>query len=96
MTRSLTVQVKHLPERLQDAPRPGRTRVCSRAGAGLGHRPHPVCAAGGPDPLELPAARRRGRHERHDGLYQRIWLEAGLQPHRTETFKWSADPELEA
>jgi transposase len=27
---------------------------------------------------------------------QRIWKEAGLQPHRTETFKFSTDPQLEA
>jgi transposase len=25
---------------------------------------------------------------------QRIWSEAGLKPHRTETFKWSTDPDL--
>jgi hypothetical protein len=27
---------------------------------------------------------------------QRIWAEAGLQPHRTETFKFSTDPAFEA
>ena len=27
---------------------------------------------------------------------QRIWAEAGLKPHRTETFKFSTDPQLEA
>ena len=27
---------------------------------------------------------------------QRIWAEAGLRPHRVETFKFSRDPELEA
>ena len=27
---------------------------------------------------------------------QRIWAEAGLKPHRTETFKFSTDPELVA
>jgi hypothetical protein len=26
---------------------------------------------------------------------QRIWAEAGLQPYRSETFKFSTDPELE-
>jgi hypothetical protein len=27
---------------------------------------------------------------------QRIWAQAGLKPHRTETFKFSRDPDLEA
>ena len=27
---------------------------------------------------------------------QRLWTELGLKPHRTETFKWSTDPALEA
>lgn len=79
---------------LRDAPRPGRERVYSRADrdgvivltlsappAGLSHWSSRRLAS------EVGMSTR---------TVQRIWQEAGLQPHRTETFKFSTDPELEA
>jgi transposase len=79
---------------LAEAPRPGRPATYSRA-----ERDRVIALT-----LEPPAdgtthwsARRIAqRVGMGTTTIQRIWAEAGLQPHRTETFKFSTDPELEA
>jgi transposase len=79
---------------LADAPRPGRAPTYGREG-----RDRVIALT-----LEPPAdgtshwsARRMAaRTGISTTTVQRIWREAGLKPHRTETFKFSADPDLEA
>jgi transposase len=79
---------------LLDAPRPGRERVYSRT-----DRDRVIVRTLSEPPAGLShwssrlLAREMGMST---STVQRIWKEAGLQPHRTETFKWSRDPELEA
>jgi transposase len=79
---------------LRDAPRPGRERVYSRA-----RRDQVIALTLSAPPAGLSHWSSR-RLAREVGMstrtVQRIWAEAGLKPHRTETFKFSTDPELEA
>ena len=79
---------------LADAPHPGRPRTYGRevARAHPGRDPQP---ARGHDPLEHPPAGEAGRGERLDGRLG-SGTEGRLKPHRTETFKYSSDPELVA
>ncbi len=79
---------------LRDAPRPGRTPTYTRA-----DRDRVIALT-----LEPPsdgtthwsARRVASRVGMSITTVQRIWAEAGLKPHRTETFKFSTDPALEA
>jgi transposase len=77
---------------LHDAPRPGREPTYGRA-----ERDRVIARTleAPPDGTTHWSARRMARRT---GIsittIQRIWAEAGLKPHRTETFKWSTDPEL--
>ena len=79
---------------LRDAPRPGRTPTYTRA-----DRDRVIALT-----LEPPtdgtthwsARRVASRVGMSITTVQRIWGEAGLKPHRTETFKFSTDPALEA
>ena len=79
---------------LADAPRPGRVPTYGRA-----DRDRVIALT-----LEPPtdgtthwSARRMAvRSGISITTVQRIWAEAGLKPHRTETFKFSRDPDLEA
>jgi transposase len=79
---------------LHDAPRPGRAPTYGRA-----ERDRVIALT-----LELPpdgtthwSARRMAlRTGISTTTVQRIWAEAGLKPHRVETFKFSTDPALEA
>ena len=79
---------------LRDAARPGRERTYPRA-----ERDRVIARTLSEPPAGLSHWSSR-RLAREVGMstttVQRIWKEAGLQPHRTETFKWSRDPELEA
>jgi transposase len=79
---------------LRDAPRPGRERVYARAERDL------VIARTLSEPpagLSHWSSRRLASEMgMSTTTVQRIWKEAGLQPHRVETFKWSTDPQLEA
>ncbi|HEY8871282.1 MAG TPA: IS630 family transposase [Candidatus Limnocylindrales bacterium] len=79
---------------LHDAPRPGRARVYTRE-----DRDRVIALTLSPPPAGLSHWSSR-RLAREVGMstrtVQRIWKEAGLAPHRTETFKFSTDPELEA
>ena len=79
---------------LRDALRPGREPVYARA-----DRDRVIARTLSEPPAGLSHWSSR-RLAREMGMstttIQRIWREAGLQPHRTETFKWSRDPELEA
>ena len=78
---------------LAEAPRPGRPATYSRA-----ERDRVIALT-----LEPPsdgtthwsARRIAQRVGMGTTTIQRIWAEAGLQPHRSETFKFSTDPELE-
>ena len=79
---------------LRDAPRPGRARVYARADR---DRVIALTLSAPPAGLSHWSSRRLAREVgMSTRTVQRIWREAGLQPHRTETFKWSTDPELEA
>ena len=79
---------------LRDAPRPGRTPTYTRA-----DRDRVIALT-----LEPPsdgtthwsARRIASRVGMSITTVQRIWATAGLKPHRTETFKFSTDPQLEA
>jgi transposase len=79
---------------LRDAPRPGRTPTYTRA-----DRDRVIALT-----LEPPsdgtthwsARRIASRVGMSITTVQRIWAEAGLKPHRIETFKFSTDPQLEA
>ncbi len=79
---------------LRDAPRPGRERIYSRTDR---DRVIALTLSEPPAGLSHWSSRRLAREVgMSTRTVQRIWSEAGLQPHRTETFKWSTDPELEA
>jgi len=79
---------------LRDAPRPGRERIYSRADR---DRVIALTLSAPPAGLRHWSSRRLAREVgMSTRTVQRIWQEAGLQPHRTETFKFSTDPELEA
>src|SRR5882672_4749610 len=79
---------------LRDAPRPGRTPTYARA-----DRDRVIALT-----LERPSDGTTHWSARRIALragmsittVQRIWAEAGLKPHRIETFKFSTDPQLEA
>ncbi len=79
---------------LADEPRPGRPRTYSRE-----DRDRVIALT-----LEPPSggtthcrARRLGeRLGMSETTVWRIWQSVGLKPHRTETFKFSTDPDLEA
>lgn len=79
---------------LADAPRPGHPATYSRE-----DRDRVQTLAMGPPPKGMThwsvrdLARRTGMSP---STVHRVWRERGLQPHRTETFKFSTDPALEA
>lgn len=77
---------------LGDAPRPGRAPTYGRA-----ERDRVIALTLEPPPdgtTHWSARRMAARTGISITTVQRIWAEAGLKPHRTETFKWSTDPEL--
>src|SRR6202142_650953 len=79
---------------LADAPRPGRAPTYTRA-----ERDRVIALTLEPPPdgtTHWSANRLAGRTGISATTIKRIWAEAGLKPHRTEPFKFSADPELEA
>jgi transposase len=79
---------------LADAPRPGRVATYGRA-----DRDRVIALALEPPPegtTHWSARRMATRTGISITTIQRIWAEANLKPHRTETFKFSRDPELEA
>lgn len=79
---------------LRDAPRPGREPTYGRA-----ERDRIIALTLEPPPdgtTHWSARRMAKRTGVSITTIQRIWAEAGLKPHRTETFKWSTDPDLEA
>jgi transposase len=79
---------------LHDAPRPGRERTYSRTDR---DRVIALTLSEPPTGLSHWSSRRLAREVgMSTRTVQRIWKEAALQPHRTETFKFSTDPELEA
>ncbi len=79
---------------LADAPRPGHPPTYTRA-----DRDRVQAIAMGPPPEGMThwsvrdLAKRTGMSP---STVHRVWRERGLQPHRTETFKFSTDPALEA
>jgi transposase len=79
---------------LRDAPRPGHPPTWTRE-----DRDRVQALAMGPPPEGAThwsvrdLAKRTGMSP---STVHRVWRERGLQPHRTETFKWSTDPALEA
>jgi transposase len=81
-------------EGLGDAPRPGHPPTYTR-----GDRDRVQAITMGPPPEGAThwsvrdLAKRTGMSP---STVHRIWKERGLQPHRTETFKFSTDPALEA
>jgi transposase len=79
---------------LADAPRPGHPPTYTRE-----DRDRLVALTMGPPPegtshwsVRMMAA----RTSMSPSTVHRIWRELGYKPHRTETFKWSSDPALEA
>jgi transposase len=79
---------------LRDARRPGRERTYGRAER---DRAIALTLSEPPRGLSHWSSRRLAREVgMSTRTVQRIWKEAGLQPHRTETFKFSTDPALEA
>jgi transposase len=82
------------PAGLVDAPRPGHPPTYTRA-----DRDRLVALTMGPPPEGMShwsvrvMARRTGMSP---STVHRIWAELGYKPHRTETFKFSTDPALEA
>ena len=79
---------------LVDAPRPGHPATYTRA-----DRDRVVALTLEPPPAgttHWSARRMAQRVGMGTTTVQRIWAEAGLKPHRTETFKFSTDPALEA
>jgi len=79
---------------LHDAPRPGRTPTYTRADR---DRVIALTLEPPPDGTTHWSARRIAlRVGMSIRTVQRIWAEAGLKPHRVETFKFSTDPALEA
>ena len=79
---------------LADAPRPGRAPLYERA-----QRDHVIARTLSEPPPGITHWSTR-RLAREVGMSSttvwRIWRSAGLKPHRTETFKFSTDPALEA
>jgi transposase len=79
---------------LADAPRPGREPTYDRAS-----RDRVIAFTLEPPPFGTTHWSSRAMAAR-TGIsvttVQRIWREAGLKPHRTETFKFSTDPDLVA
>jgi transposase len=79
---------------LADAPRPGHPPTYARE-----ERDRVMSLAMGPPPAGLThwsvreVAKRTGMSP---ATVHRLFRARGLQPHRTETFKWSTDPALEA
>ncbi len=79
---------------LRDAPRPGRPPTYSREER---DRVIALTLEPPPDGTTHWSARRIARRVGMSiTTVQRIWAEAGLKPHRVETFKFSTDPQLEA
>jgi transposase len=79
---------------LREAPRPGRPPTYTRADR---DRVIALTLEPPPDGTTHWSARRVAlRVGMSITTVQRIWAEAGLKPHRIETFKFSTDPELEA
>lgn len=79
---------------LVDAPRPGHPPTYTRADR---DRVIALTLEPPPDGSTHWSARRMAlRVGMGTTTVQRIWAEAGLKPHRTETFKFSTDPALEA
>ena len=79
---------------LAEAPRPGRPPTYSREDR---DRVIALTLEPPPDGTTHWSARRIARRVgMGTTTVQRIWAEAGLQPRRVETFKFSTDPELEA
>jgi transposase len=79
---------------LADAPRPGHPPTYTRA-----DRDRVIALTLQPPPegtTHWSARRMAERVGMGITTVQRIWAEAGLKPHRTETFKFSTDPALEA
>jgi len=79
---------------LADAPRPGHAPTYTRE-----DRDRVMTMAMGPPPEGLTHWSVREVAKRTDmspATVHRLFRERGLQPHRTETFKWSTDPALEA
>jgi transposase len=79
---------------LREAPRPGRPPTYTRADR---DRVIALTLEPPPDGTTHWSARRVAlRVGMSITTVQRIWAEAGLKPHRVETFKFSTDPDLEA
>jgi transposase len=79
---------------LREASRPGRPPTYTRA-----DRDRVIALTLEPPPdgtTHWSARRIAARVGMSITTVQRIWAEAGLKPHRVETFKFSTDPELEA
>ena len=79
---------------LRDAPRPGRAPIYPREA-----RDRVIALTLEPPPdgtTHWSARRMAARTGISTTTVQRIWAEAKLKPHRTETFKFSTDPQLEA
>ena len=79
---------------LAEAPRPGRPATYTRE-----DRDRVIALTLGPPPegtTHWSARRVAERVGMGITTIQRIWAEAGLKPHRLETFKFSNDPQLEA
>jgi transposase len=79
---------------LGDAPRPGRAPTYGRE-----ERDRVIALTLEPPPdgtTHWSARRMAARTGISTTTIQRIWAAAGLKPHRTETFKFSTDPALEA
>jgi Homeodomain-like domain len=77
---------------LDDAPRPGREPTYDRAA-----RDRVIALTLEPPPegtTHWSSRRLAARTGISVTTIQRIWAEANLKPHRTETFKFSTDPEL--
>lgn len=79
---------------LREAPRPGRPPTYTRADR---DRVIALTLEPPPDGTTHWSARRIARRVGMSiTTVQRIWAEAGLKPHRIETFKFSTDPDLVA
>ena len=79
---------------LRDAPRPGRVPVYDRAA-----RDHVIALTLSEPPAGMThwSTRRLAREvAMSETTVWRIWHSANLKPHRTETFKYSRDPDLVA
>ena len=78
---------------LQDAPRAGRPRTIERGAVIAATLSKPPARLG----ITHWSTRSLARHLKiSDAEVAAIWREAGVQPWRVETFKFSTDPELEA